>query len=75
MSLLEESFEPPLPKVVPVEGVTPVSPIPTFTLRRGVAGEETELVVQTFDDRILVVVTQNGKVGCLVSEHWAVRPN
>ena len=41
-------------------------PIPSFQLRRAVEGIETELLIQSFDDRILVVLTQNGKVGCLV---------
>jgi hypothetical protein len=42
-------------------------PIPTFSLRSAIGGRDTELLVQTFDDRVFVVVTQNGKVGCLVS--------
>ncbi|RSH91918.1 hypothetical protein EHS25_009288 [Saitozyma podzolica] len=42
------------------------SPIPSFQLRRLVCDTPTELLVQTFDDRIFVVITQNGKVGCLV---------
>jgi len=64
MSLLEESFEPPLPATAP--SGPPPPPVSTYKLRRAVGGVETELVVQTFDDRVLVIVTQNGKVGCLV---------
>lgn len=45
----------------------PRCPIDTFQLRRNIAGVDTELLVQTFDDRILVLITQNGKVGPLVS--------
>lgn len=60
-ALLEEAHEVPLPRA------EPQSPIPSFQLRREVAGIETELLIQTFDDRILVLVTQNGKVGPLVS--------
>lgn len=65
MSLLEESFEvdtPPAP--LPA---SPPAPIQTYSLAKEVGGIETELVIQTFDDRIFVVVTQSGKVGCLVS--------
>ncbi|EKC99234.1 hypothetical protein A1Q2_06434 [Trichosporon asahii var. asahii CBS 8904] len=45
----------------------PRCPIDTFQLRRNIAGVDTELLVQTFDDRILVLITQNGKVGPLAS--------
>ncbi|ORY33398.1 hypothetical protein BCR39DRAFT_519816 [Naematelia encephala] len=41
------------------------SPIQSYQLCRLVRGDRTELVIQAFDDRILVVLTQNGKVGCL----------
>lgn len=62
MSLLEEAYEPPLP----TPSGPPGPPIATFQLQRDVAGVDTELVIQAFDDRILVIVTQNGKIGCLV---------
>ncbi|RXK36540.1 hypothetical protein M231_06199 [Tremella mesenterica] len=39
--------------------------IPSYHLVKKVLGIPTELLIQTFDDRIFVVVTQNGKVGCL----------
>ena len=42
------------------------SPIKTFQLRRVIAGGKTDVLIQTFDDRILVIVTQNEKVGILV---------
>jgi hypothetical protein len=64
MSLLEESYEAPPPQQLPA---APPAPIQTFTVRRDVGGIPSELVVQAFDDRILVIVTQSGKVGCLVS--------
>lgn len=60
-ALLEEAHEVPPPRAAEAQ-----NPIQTFQLRRTVAGVETELLVQTFDDRILVLVTQNGKVGPLV---------
>lgn len=63
MSLLEESYEPPLPPA-PTE---PQSPIPTYQLRKELGGIATEIAIQTFDDRILVLVSQSGKIGCLVS--------
>jgi hypothetical protein len=43
-----------------------ISPIPSFQLCELVGNIETELLVQTFDDRIVVVITQNGKMGCMV---------
>ncbi|EIW71991.1 hypothetical protein TREMEDRAFT_72626 [Tremella mesenterica DSM 1558] len=39
--------------------------IPSYHLVKKVLGIPTELLIQTFDDRIFVVITQNGKVGCL----------
>ncbi|TXT10865.1 hypothetical protein VHUM_02370 [Vanrija humicola] len=65
-SLLEEAYAPPL---APAEAAAPAAPIPTYRLRRALGGVETELVVQAFDDRVLVVVTQSGKVGCLTQAH------
>lgn len=47
-------------------GSSSLTPIPTFQVQSLINDTPTELVVQTFDDRILVIVTQNGKVGCLV---------
>jgi hypothetical protein len=74
-SLLEESY----PAAVPGSSTTTTdspdssaasppapSPIDTFQLRREVCGTPTELLIQTFDDRVFVVITQSGKVGCLV---------
>ena len=43
-----------------------ISPIPSFQLCELVGNIETELLVQTFDDRIVVAITQNGKMGCMV---------
>jgi len=63
MSLLEEFYEPPLPPA-PTE---PQSPIQTYQLRKELGGIATEIAIQTFDDRILVLVSQSGKIGCLVS--------
>lgn len=61
-ALLEEVHETQLPREA-----DPQSPINSFQLRRNVAGVDTELLIQSFDDRILVLITQNGKVGPLVS--------
>lgn len=65
MSLLEEAHEagPSGPSHLPAQAPPP---IPSYTARRAINDIETELVVQTFDDRVLVIVTQSGKVGCLV---------
>ncbi|KAL1408561.1 hypothetical protein Q8F55_005374 [Vanrija albida] len=65
-SLLEEAYAPPLPAPT---AAAPTAPIPTYRLRRALGGVETELVVELFDDRVLVVVTQSGKVGCLTQAH------
>ena len=63
--LLEESFDP--PSAGPSTSYPDISPIPTFQLRRAIGGIETEVLVQTYGDRVLVVVTQNGKMGVVVS--------
>lgn len=42
------------------------APIESFQRRQDILDVPTELLIQTFDDRILVIVTQNGKVGCLI---------
>ncbi|KAK8853250.1 hypothetical protein IAR55_003952 [Kwoniella newhampshirensis] len=65
-SLLEEAHpvEPPSFSSLNLD-TSRAPPLPSYQLRRSVAGIETELLIQTFDDRILVIVTQNGKVGCL----------
>lgn len=44
----------------------PPPPILSFSLRQAISGIDTSLLIQSFDDRILVIVTQNGKAGCLV---------
>jgi proteasome assembly chaperone 3 len=49
-------------------------PIQSFQLRRPILGVPTELLIQTFDDRILVIITQNGKVGCLVCPSYSLHP-
>lgn len=64
-SLLEESYS--APPVSITGSQSSPSPIQSYQLRQSVCEVETELLIQTFDDRILVIVTQNGKVGCLVS--------
>ena len=63
--LLEESFDP--PSAGPSTSYPDISPIPTFQLRRAIGEIETEVLVQTYGDRVLVVVTQNGKMGVVVS--------
>jgi proteasome assembly chaperone 3 len=72
MSSLLEEYHPARPTgqaSSSVDQTTLPSPIPSFQLRRSLpnGGGEVELLIQTFDDRILVIITQNGKVGCLVS--------
>ncbi|KAL0245634.1 hypothetical protein I308_104768 [Cryptococcus tetragattii IND107] len=62
-SLLEESYS--APPVSITGSQSPPPPIQSYQLRQSVCEVETELLIQTFDDRILVIVTQNGKVGCL----------
>ncbi|ODN94772.1 hypothetical protein L198_04916 [Cryptococcus wingfieldii CBS 7118] len=67
-SLLEESH--PAQSVSNISATSkppapPPSPIRTYTLRRDICAVPTDLLIQTFDDRVLVIVTQSGKVGCL----------
>ncbi|WVQ90996.1 hypothetical protein IAS59_004783 [Cryptococcus gattii] len=62
-SLLEESYSAPPVSITGSQSSPP--PIQSYQLRQSVCEVETELLIQTFDDRILVIVTQNGKVGCL----------
>ncbi|KIR53445.1 hypothetical protein I315_04037 [Cryptococcus gattii Ru294] len=66
-SLLEESYS--APPVSITESQSSPPPIQSYQLRQSVCEVETELLIQTFDDRILVIVTQNGKVGCLSDGH------
>lgn len=63
-SLLEDSYT-----ALPLSTTKsqPSPPIQSYQLRQSICEVETELLIQTFDDRILAIVTQNGKVGCLVS--------
>lgn len=50
-------------------------PIPTFTIHREISGTPTELSIQTYDDRIMVLLGQLGnKVGCLVSHGPSFEP-
>lgn len=49
-----------------------VLPIPTFVIHRDLNGLQTELSIQVYDDRIMVLLSQLGnKVGCLVS-HFSI---
>lgn len=43
--------------------------IPSCHLARSLEGVQTELIIQTFADRILLLITQVGKVGNLVRRH------
>lgn len=46
-----------------------ILPIPTFVVHREIVGIPTELSIQVYDDRIMVLLSQLGnKVGCLVSQ-------
>jgi hypothetical protein len=42
-------------------------PIPTFTLTRTLAGVQTDLLIQSYEDRVFVMITQLGRMGFLVS--------
>jgi hypothetical protein len=42
-------------------------PIPTFTLTRILAGVQTDLLIQSYEDRVFVMITQLGRMGFLVS--------
>jgi len=58
----------PLPLHNNVASPNSTPPINTFHLSRNIASSSTptDLVIQTFDDRILVIITQNQKIGILV---------
>ncbi|KAK1922002.1 hypothetical protein DB88DRAFT_496838 [Papiliotrema laurentii] len=62
-SLLEEAYSPPLPST---SSLSPPPPILSYQLTQPILGVSTQLLIQTFDDRILVVLTQPGKIGSLV---------
>jgi hypothetical protein len=69
-SLLEEEhLVAPVTSSQPLPSDSPRAlPIPTFILAREIDGLHTDLLIQTFDDRVFVSVTQlNGRLGCLVS--------
>lgn len=44
-----------------------ILPVKTRQASANIAGIETEVVCTAYADRILVIVTQVGKLGCLVS--------
>jgi hypothetical protein len=54
----------PASEAIPVDGQTTV---PSRQCARVLDGIHTEAVVQLYADRALVLVTQLGRVGCLVS--------
>ena len=62
-SLLEESYP-----ASEQSGAATGSPIKSYQYAKVLNGLPTELLVQIFDDRILIILTQMGKIGSLVSE-------
>jgi hypothetical protein len=60
---------PPVAPVAPAPSHAPPPPaaIPTAQQARVLDGVHTEVFVQIYADRILVIVTQLGRIGCLVS--------
>lgn len=63
-SLLEESYSAP---ETPKASSGP--PFASYQYAKVLNGIPTELLVQIFDDRVLVILTQLGKIGSLVSRH------
>ncbi len=59
---------PPTPPGAASAGSSPAAPsaIPTAQQARLVHGQHTEVLVQVYADRILVIVTQLGRIGCMV---------
>ncbi|GAA5822063.1 hypothetical protein JCM11251_004844 [Rhodosporidiobolus azoricus] len=55
---------PPVPSVAPPP--PPPSVIPTAQRARIINGVHTDVLVQSFADRILVIVTQLGRIGCMI---------
>lgn len=49
----------------------PSSAIPTAQAARIIQGQHTEVLVQAFGDRVLVLVTQVGRIGCMVSNSYS----
>ncbi|GAA5854675.1 hypothetical protein JCM8547_004933 [Rhodosporidiobolus lusitaniae] len=64
---LDLASTPGLPPPVPAASPpTPPSCIPTAQRARLIHGVHTEVLVQSFADRLLVVLTQLGKIGCMI---------
>jgi proteasome assembly chaperone 3 len=66
-SLTEPPSPPTASKPLPQSLNQRPSPIHTYHLTRPIAGTSTDLLIQSFDDRILVIITQNQKIGILAS--------
>ena len=69
---LDLASTPGLPPVAPgapssSHAPPPPAAIPTAQQARVLDGVHTEVFVQIYADRILVIVTQLGRIGCLVS--------
>lgn len=60
---------PPVAPVAPAAHAAPPPPaaIPTAQQARVLNGTHTEVFIQVYADRILVIVTQLGRIGCMVS--------
>ena len=54
------------PQLTGCSSISSSPPFPTWQKRRLVEDVETEVLIQSFDDRILVIITQNDKMGSLV---------
>jgi hypothetical protein len=42
-------------------------PIPTYTLIRTLGGMKTDLLIQNYEDRVFVMITQLGRMGFIAS--------
>ncbi|BGP23838.1 hypothetical protein Rt10032_c05g2444 [Rhodotorula toruloides] len=55
----------PKPSAAPAPSALP-SVIPTAQRARSINGQHTDVLVQLFADRVVVVVTQMGRIGCMI---------
>lgn len=62
-----------LPPTAELGPPVPPAAIPTAQAARIIQGQHTEVFVQAFGDRVLVLVTQMGRIGCMVSSLTALQ--
>lgn len=72
---LDLASTPGVPPPEPEASRAPAGPIPTAQRARVIGGQHTEVLVQAYADRVFVLVTQLGRIGCLVRSHAVHSPS